>query len=60
VRHRGGRQHVCLDVGGTGTVTAIFDGRTSQYAVSGAPNIYTVVGGGSPVSGTLTLTLSPA
>lgn len=50
---------VYLDVAGTGTVTATFDGKTTTYAVSGAPNIYTVVGGSSPSTGTLTLTLSP-
>lgn len=50
---------VYLDVGGTGTVTATFDGRKTTYAVSGAPNIRTVVSGSGPRHGTLTLTLSP-
>ena len=50
---------VYLDVAGTGTVTATFDGKTTTYSVSGAPNIYTVVGGSSPSTGTLTLTLTP-
>jgi hypothetical protein len=50
---------VYLDVGGTGTVTATLDGKTSVYHVSGAPNIYTVVGGSSTQSGTVTLALSP-
>jgi thiol-disulfide isomerase/thioredoxin len=50
---------VYLDVGGTGTVTATFDGKTTVYPVSGAPDIYTVVSGTTPRSGTLTLTLSP-
>jgi cytochrome c biogenesis protein CcdA/thiol-disulfide isomerase/thioredoxin len=50
---------VYLDVGGTGTVKATFDGKTSVYDVSGAPDIYTVVSGGSVRSGTVTLTLSP-
>ena len=50
---------VYLDVGGTGTVTASFDGKTSVYRVSGAPDIYTVVGGSSVQTGTVTLTLSP-
>ena len=31
---------VYLDVGGTGTVTATVDGKTTTYPVSGAPNIY--------------------
>lgn len=50
---------VYLDVGGTGTVTAAFEGRTTTFKVSGAPNIYTVVGGGGVRSGTLKLTFSP-
>jgi cytochrome c biogenesis protein CcdA/thiol-disulfide isomerase/thioredoxin len=52
-------REVYLDVGGTGTVTATLNGRTTSYAVSGAPNIYTVVGGRTPSHGILTLTLSP-
>lgn len=50
---------VYLDVGGTGTVTATFDGKTTTYPVSGAPDIYTVVSGTTARSGTLTLTFSP-
>jgi thiol-disulfide isomerase/thioredoxin len=50
---------VYLDVGGTGTVTATVDGMTTRYAVSGAPDIYTVVHSASPQTGTVTLTLSP-
>ncbi|MBR7832949.1 sulfite exporter TauE/SafE family protein [Actinospica durhamensis] len=50
---------VYLDVGGTGTVTATVDGKTSVYQVSGAPDIYTVVSAASPRSGTVTLSLSP-
>ena len=50
---------VYLDVGGTGPVTATLDGKSTTYTVSGAPNIYTVVAGSSPRTGTLTLTLSP-
>jgi cytochrome c biogenesis protein CcdA/thiol-disulfide isomerase/thioredoxin len=50
---------VYLDVGGTGTVTATFAGRTTTFTVSGAPNIYTMVGGGSAQRGTLKLTFSP-
>lgn len=50
---------VYLDVGGTGTVTASLNGKTSVYHVSGAPDIYTVVSGTSVQTGTVTLTLSP-
>ena len=50
---------VYLDVGGTGTVTATVDGKSTVYRVSGAPDIYTVVSGGTPRTGTVTLTLSP-
>ena len=50
---------VYLDVGGTGTITATLDGKTSVYSVSGAPDIYTVVGGDSVRSGTVAIKLSP-
>ena len=50
---------VYLDVGGTGTVTATVNGKTTTYPVSGAPDIYPVVSGDSVQNGTLTLTLSP-
>ena len=50
---------VYLDVSGTGTVTATVSGKTSTYAVAGAPNIYTVVSQRAPSTGTVTLTLSP-
>ena len=50
---------VYLDVGGSGTVTATLDGKTSVYHVSGPPDIYTLVSGASVQSGTVTLTLSP-
>jgi cytochrome c biogenesis protein CcdA/thiol-disulfide isomerase/thioredoxin len=50
---------VYLDVGGTGTVTATFGGTTKTFKISGAPNIYTVVGGKSVQQGTLKLTFSP-
>jgi cytochrome c biogenesis protein CcdA/thiol-disulfide isomerase/thioredoxin len=49
---------VYLDVGGTGTITAAFDGKTVTYKVSGAPDIYTVVSGGSVRSGTVGIKLS--
>jgi cytochrome c biogenesis protein CcdA/thiol-disulfide isomerase/thioredoxin len=50
---------VYLDVGGTGTVTATLNGKTTSYQVSGAPDIYTVVNASQPESGTLKLKLSP-
>ena len=49
---------VYLDVGGTGTITATYNGKTTTYKVSGAPDIYTVVGGGSVQTGTVTIKLS--
>ncbi len=50
---------VYLDVGGSGTVTATFNGKTTTYSISGAPDIYTVVGSKIPEQGTVQLTLSP-
>jgi cytochrome c biogenesis protein CcdA/thiol-disulfide isomerase/thioredoxin len=50
---------IYLDVGGTGTVTATVDGQTTAYAVSGAPNIYTVLHRATEERGVLKLTLSP-
>ncbi|MCA1223159.1 cytochrome c biogenesis protein CcdA [Streptomyces sp. 8L] len=50
---------VYLDVSGTGTITSTLDGRTTTYKVSGAPNIYTLVHGDNPSSGTLDVKLSP-
>ena len=50
---------VYLDVGGTGTITATVDGKSTSYPVSGAPNIYTLVDRGSAERSTLTVTLSP-
>jgi hypothetical protein len=49
---------VYLDVGGTGTVTATVNGRTTTYPISGAPDIYTVVSHSSPERGTVTISLS--
>jgi cytochrome c biogenesis protein CcdA/thiol-disulfide isomerase/thioredoxin len=49
---------VYLDVGGTGTITATYNGKTTTYKVSGAPDIYTVVGGSSVQTGTVTIKLS--
>jgi hypothetical protein len=50
---------VYLDVGGTGTITATVNGKTTSYKVSGAPDIYTVVDQQTQGSGTLKVTLSP-
>ena len=50
---------VYLDVGGTGTITATVNGKTTSYRVSGAPDIYTVVDQPKPGSATLKVTLSP-
>jgi cytochrome c biogenesis protein CcdA/thiol-disulfide isomerase/thioredoxin len=51
--------NVYLDVGGTGTLTATVDGKTTSYRVSGAPDIYTLVNKPSQESGTLIVKLSP-
>ena len=50
-----------IDVGGTGTITATVDGKSTTYTVSGAPNIYTLVNRGDapPQQDTLKVTLSP-
>ena len=50
---------VYLDLSGTGTISVAFNGKTTSYTVTGAPNIYTVVSGGSPQHGTMTVTLTP-
>ena len=50
---------IYLDVGGTGTVTATVDGKTTSNHVSGAPNISTVLHRTSQEQGDLKLTLSP-
>jgi cytochrome c biogenesis protein CcdA/thiol-disulfide isomerase/thioredoxin len=52
---------VYLDTGGTGTLTATVDGKTSSIPVSGAPDIYAVVHGPSksPRDQTVTVSLSP-
>ena len=51
--------HVYLDVGGTGTITATVGGKTTTYKVSGAPDIYTVVSEPALVHGLLNIKLSP-
>jgi cytochrome c biogenesis protein CcdA/thiol-disulfide isomerase/thioredoxin len=50
---------IYLDVGGTGTITAAVDGKTTTYQVSGAPNIYTLLNRKVPEQGLLQVTLSP-
>ncbi|MCW2522623.1 MAG: Redoxin domain protein [Frankiales bacterium] len=51
--------HVYLDVGGTGTLTATFDGRRTIYPVSGAPDIYQVAQQGAASRSSVTIALSP-
>ncbi|MFC1420484.1 cytochrome c biogenesis protein DipZ [Streptacidiphilus cavernicola] len=50
---------VYLDVGGTGTITATVDGKTTSYPVSGAPDIYTLVHRKAVGQDRLQVTLSP-
>ena len=50
---------IYLDVGGTGTLTATVDGKTTTYPVSGAPNIYPLRHSTTQGSGILKVTLSP-
>ncbi len=50
---------IYLDVGGTGTITATVQGKTTTYPVSGAPNIYTVLHRDRLGQGTLSVALSP-
>lgn len=50
---------IYLDVGGTGTITATADGKTTTFPVSGAPNIYTLLNRSTPERGSLQVTLSP-
>ena len=50
---------IYLDVGGTGTITATLNGKTTSYKVSGAPNIYTLLHRKNQQRGKLTVTLSP-
>jgi cytochrome c biogenesis protein CcdA/thiol-disulfide isomerase/thioredoxin len=50
---------VYLDIGGTGTITATVDGKSTSYPVSGAPDIYTVVDRSDSERSTVTITLSP-
>jgi hypothetical protein len=50
---------VYLDVGGTGTITATVEGRTTSDPVAGAPDIYTVAHHSGPERATVTINLSP-
>jgi cytochrome c biogenesis protein CcdA/thiol-disulfide isomerase/thioredoxin len=50
---------IYLDLSGTGSITVTVQGQTHTYAVSGAPNIYTVLHRDSIGIGTLTARLSP-
>ena len=50
---------VYLDVGGTGTITANVNGKTTTYTVSGPPDIYTLFSASTPQFYLLTVTLSP-
>ncbi|MCW2549361.1 MAG: alkyl hydroperoxide reductase/Thiol specific antioxidant/Mal allergen [Mycobacterium sp.] len=59
IRLRFQARDVYLDVGGTGTVTATVNGKTTKYPVSGAPNIYPVVHSSDSLQTTLDLALSP-
>jgi cytochrome c biogenesis protein CcdA/thiol-disulfide isomerase/thioredoxin len=50
---------VYLDIGGTGTITATFHGKTTTYKVSGPPDIYTLLHGTAQQQGLLQVRLSP-
>jgi Thioredoxin like C-terminal domain len=50
---------VYLDVGGTGTVTATVDGKTTAYPVSGPPDIYTLFDKKAEERSLLKISLSP-
>jgi thiol-disulfide isomerase/thioredoxin len=52
-------EDIYLDVGGTGTITATVDGKTTTYHVSGAPDIYTLLDRKTYERGILKVTLSP-
>ena len=49
---------VYLDIGGTGTITATFHGKTTTYKVSGPPDIYPLVHGTAQEQGLLRVRLS--
>ena len=50
---------VYLDIGGTGTITATVNGKTTTYRVSGAPDIYPLVSRKAPETATIEVRLSP-
>jgi Thioredoxin like C-terminal domain len=50
--------NIYLDVGGTGTLTATADGKTTTYQVSGAPDIYQLLNRTTSETGVLTVSLS--
>jgi len=50
---------VYLDIGGTGTIQATVDGKTTTYSISGAPDIYTLVDSKAQERSLLQITLSP-
>ncbi len=50
---------IYLDVGGTGTITATVDSRSTTQTVSGAPNIYRLLDRSTTERGLLTVTVSP-
>jgi cytochrome c biogenesis protein CcdA/thiol-disulfide isomerase/thioredoxin len=50
---------VYLDIGGTGTITATVNGKSTSYRVSGAPDIYTLVHWKTQQRATLRVTVSP-
>jgi cytochrome c biogenesis protein CcdA/thiol-disulfide isomerase/thioredoxin len=52
-------RHVYLDVGGTGTLTIKWNGKTTEVPISGAPNIHDLIDADTSATGTLDVTLSP-
>ncbi len=52
-------RQVYLDVSGTGTATVTLSGKTTDYPISGAPNIHTIVDQATPTRRTVLVSLSP-
>jgi cytochrome c biogenesis protein CcdA/thiol-disulfide isomerase/thioredoxin len=52
-------RNIYLDVGGTGTIAATVDGRTTSYPVTGAPDIYQLLHRSRSERGILKVALSP-
>ena len=50
---------VYLDLSGTGTAAVTVDGQTTEYVISGTPNIYPIVEQAKSERGRLTVALSP-